>query len=341
MDKNENNFIFLKNFDSIDSSEWESLSRKSKNQSVFQTPEMYNFWETLDNYTPIVYGVKTVDDKLIAIITGIVQTNGNPMIKFFTRRAIFYGGPIIEENGDQQDVFNFLIKNINKNLNSKAIYGEIRNSNDYSSFDAVYKNNGYEYIPYQNYKIDLISENEVFKLLKSEKRRQIRRSIKEGVEFSYDNTAENIRGVYEVIHKIYVEKVKKPLHKLEFFENLCNQKFAGVVALHYQNKIIGGGFFLIDDKSIYDWYRGGLDYDYKHQYPSTIAAWAVIKHGLDNNLETFDFMGAGIKGEAYGVRDFKSQFGGNLVEDGRYNKVFNTSLFKIGKLGLSLLNKVG
>ncbi|MDY7394087.1 peptidoglycan bridge formation glycyltransferase FemA/FemB family protein [Aureibaculum sp. 2210JD6-5] len=340
MDENDNNFIFCKDFESIDKKEWIALYANSSNRNVFQTSEMYTFWKKQDNYSPIAFGVKSKNNGLIAIFTGIIQTNGNKIMKFFTKRAIFYGGPIIDKNVDQSEVFNFLLQNLNKTISSMAIYSEIRNFSDYSNLNDVYINHKYEYIPYQNYKIDLTSEDDVFKLLKSEKRRQIRRSQREGVVISYENSSENIIGVYNVIYKIYKEKVKKPLHKLAFFENLCKQKFASVVALQYQKKIIGGGFFLMDDKCIYDWYRGGLDYDFKHQYPSTLAAWSVIKYGLDNNLQTFDFMGAGIRGEDYGVRDFKSQFGGQLVEDGRYSKVFNSHLFKIGKLGLNILKKL-
>ncbi|WP_117882523.1 lipid II:glycine glycyltransferase FemX [Aureibaculum luteum] len=340
MDENKEKFIFCKDYESIDKAEWIALCSNSANQNIFQIPEMFKFWEAQDNYTPIVFGVKSEDRKLLAVLSGIIQTNGNSIMKLFTRRAIFYGGPILDKSVNQQEVFNFLLKNLNKVISSKAIYGEIRNFSDYSNIRDIYINNNYEYIPYQNYKIDLTSEDEVFKSLKSEKRRQIRRSFREGVQVSYENSSKNIEGVYNVIYKIYKEKVKKPLHDLAFFENLCNQKFGNVVALQFENKIIGGGFILLDNKCIYDWYRGGLDYDFKHQYPSTLAAWAVIKYGLDNKLKTFDFMGAGIKGEDYGVRDFKSQFGGQLVEDGRYNKVFNPNLFKIGKLGLSILKKI-
>ncbi len=52
-------------------------------------------------------------------------------------------------------------------------------------------------------------EDTIFANLTSEKRRQIRRSFKEGVEISYDNNDINIKGVYDIIKGIYVNKVKK------------------------------------------------------------------------------------------------------------------------------------
>ena len=61
-----------------------------------------------------------------------------------------------------------------------------------------------------------------------------------------------------------------------------------------------------------------------------------MEYAVENQFEFIDFMGAGIKGEQYGVREYKLQFGGELVEDGRYTKVLNAFLYFIGKKGLVL-----
>ena len=66
----------------------------------------------------------------------------------------------------------------------------------------------------------------------------------------------------------------------------------------------------------------------------------VIKFAIENNLKMVDFMGAGKPNEDYGVRDFKLQFGGELVEHGRYNNIFNPSLYKIGVLGIKIMSKI-
>ena len=51
-------------------------------------------------------------------------------------------------------------------------------------------------------------------------------------------------------------------------------------------------------------------------------------------------MGAGEPGVPYGVRDFKSEFGGKLVEHGRFLCVKKPLLYKIGVLGVKLLKKI-
>ena len=47
-------------------------------------------------------------------------------------------------------------------------------------------------------------------------------------------------------------------------------------------------------------------------------------------------MGAGQPNVPYGVRNFKAEFGGTLVEHGRFLCVVNPLLFKIGTLGVKI-----
>lgn len=50
-------------------------------------------------------------------------------------------------------------------------------------------------------------------------------------------------------------------------------------------------------------------------------------------------MGAGEPGVPYGVRDFKAEFGGQLVEHGRFIHICKPMLYRIGKLGVKFLKR--
>ena len=310
-----------------------------ENSNVFQSFEMFDFWKSKKNNDPFLFFVESDNGDCLAFCTGVIMSNGISLMKTFTSRAIIFGGPIVIDSENKQDILRFLTLKMSDYLRKKSIYIEVRNFYKDSYIKDVFQHNNWNYKPYQNYIIHLISEDDVFSNIKAEKRRQIRKALREGVEIDYEKSNDNIEGVYNVLLKIYKERVKKPLPNLNFFTSLMMTDSAGLTCIKFENKIIGGGFFLKDENTIYDWYRGGLDFEYKKQFPATMAAWAVIKYGLDNHLKKFDFMGAGLKGEEYGVRKFKSQFGGELVEYGRFLKINNKTVYNIAEKSLKILSR--
>jgi len=69
------------------------------------------------------------------------------------------------------------------------------------------------------------------------------------------------------------------------------------------------------------------------------ARCSPIEFAIDNGLKLVDFMGAGKPDQKYGVRDFKLQFGGDLVEHGRFKQINNKFLYNLGIFGLKILSK--
>jgi lipid II:glycine glycyltransferase (peptidoglycan interpeptide bridge formation enzyme) len=59
-----------------------------------------------------------------------------------------------------------------------------------------------------------------------------------------------------------------------------------------------------------------------------------------NGYKVFDFGGAGIPGKEYGVREFKKQFGGKLVNYGRFEKIYRPAIKKIIFFGLKMHQKI-
>jgi lipid II:glycine glycyltransferase (peptidoglycan interpeptide bridge formation enzyme) len=66
-----------------------------------------------------------------------------------------------------------------------------------------------------------------------------------------------------------------------------------------------------------------------------------MKYACDNGIGMFDMMGAGKAGEQYGVRDFKARFGGRMVEYGRFLRINQPVLYRLGRSGLVLMKKAG
>ena len=107
--------------------------------------------------------------------------------------------------------------------------------------------------------------------------------------------------------------------------------------IKYQNDIVGGIMCPIYKETIYEWFVCGKDGEIKNIYPSVLATWAPIEYAAQNGLEYFDFLGAGKPDDDYGVREFKSKFGGKEISFGRYLRVNNKLLYHVGKTGLNLM----
>ncbi|MCK5221038.1 MAG: peptidoglycan bridge formation glycyltransferase FemA/FemB family protein, partial [Candidatus Aminicenantes bacterium] len=221
-------------------------------------------------------------------------------------------------------------------LKSKSIYIEFRNFNDYGKYKKIFKKHGYEFKSHLNFHVDCSSEAEMFKRISSSKRRQIKNSLKNGAEIIIAKSESEIAQFYDMLKLLYKEKVKKPLPPKEYFINFFRNPVLGKYFLiKYMNKIIGGIMCpILDNRVIYEAYVVGEDRKFKNIYPSILATYAAMDYAAKNGIKIFDFMGAGSADQSYGVREFKSKFGGELNYFGRFERINNRILFIFGRFGL-------
>ncbi|GHT19633.1 hypothetical protein FACS189429_7480 [Bacteroidia bacterium] len=132
--------------------------------------------------------------------------------------------------------------------------------------------------------------------------------------------------------------VSHALFPIEFFVILAQQNYGKIFAVKFGGKIIGGIVLVtLHNKAVYEWFVCGNDKDFRNNYPSVVATWAGIDCALRSGISKFDFMGAGVPHKPYGVREFKSKFGGKQVEFGRFCYVFSPFKYKLGKFGVNFL----
>lgn len=312
--------------------EWEQFTLNHPNGNFFQSPAAFKFFESVRNHEPFVITVSKNDD-LKGVLSGVIIKE--PGIKgYFSRRCIVWGGPICKID----DLYGLLIDELNAYLDGKVIYTEFRNLFDISSLDNVFTNAGYEFEDRINYIVEIESVEENKKKLNKTRRWQINKSLKSSVEIVSPKEMSEVREFYKILSKLFKEKVKKPLPELSFFEQFFLMPDTGKYFLvKFEGKIIGGTMCPIFKDTIYEWYKFSLDSEYKNYFLGVMATWAAIEYAANNALKYFDFMGAGKPDEDYGVREFKSKFGGKEVRYGRYIRINNKMLYKFGKMGLKLM----
>jgi len=314
----------------IDQSQWDELIVSSPTASFFQTKACYDFYASLSFLKPFIYGV-TDDDKLVGLLCGYVISDGNIFKKFFSRRAIVPGGLLLDKS-ISHTALQQLLKHAAHELSRKAIYLEIRNYSDFSGYHAAFESAGFRFREHLNFHVETVSVEAALKQLNSTKRRDIKLSRKEGADWLETNDPEDLKTYYDLLQNLYKTKIKTPLFPLEFFEKLVQLPQAKLFVVKFHGNIIGGSVcVLLPDQSVYEWFVCGLYGQTKNIFPSTLATWAAIEYAASNGYARFDMMGAGKPDEGYGVREFKSKFGGELVEHGRFLYVCKPLLYSLGR----------
>jgi len=271
------------------------------------------------------------------VVQGYVTYSANALKQMLTRRAIVVGGPMLRE--DISDAaLEQLLTAVRNGLKSTAIYIETRNFEDYSRWRPVFERCGFAYKEHLNFHVDTSSLEVMGSHLSKSRKRDIKTTLRDGATAVMNPTIEQVREYYAILKDLYTTKVKTPLSPLSFFEELYKQPDSRFLLVEYQGRIIGGTVCVcLPDKTVYEWYVCGEDGKYDHIFPSSYATYLGLRYAAENGYARFDMMGAGTPQEAYGVRDFKARFGGELVENGRFIHVCKPLLYEVGKLGVKLL----
>ena len=335
-------------YEQIDRNEWSKLVASSSTGTWFQTPEAFEFFESMpDLFRPFVVGVASLQlppkgrrEQLRGVCVGYVTVETSAIKQMMTRRAIIVGGPCLADDCSNEEV-SLLLSTLRQQLSTEAIYIESRNFNDYSRRREAFAKAGFDYQPHLNFHVDTSSVEVVDANLGKSRKRDIRTTIREGVSVIEHPTDEQVCEYYKVLDKLYRTKVKTPLFPLSFFLALNKHKDGRLLLIEYQGHIIGGTVCVEQaNKCVYEWFVCGEDGVYPHVFPSSYATYAGIKYAAEHSCPRFDMMGAGTPDEAYGVRDFKARFGGTEVEHGRFLCITKPILYKIGVLGVKILKKL-
>ena len=318
--------------------------RESRTGTWFQSPEAFDFLSSMPElFHPFCIAIEKSElrvksqelRELRAVCVGYVTRERNKLKQFFTRRAIINGGICCANDATNNEV-EVLLTAVRKQLKSKTIYIETRNFEDYSRWKEAFEAAGFEYKKHLNFHVDCTDKEKMWERLSENRKRQVRKGerlsvIGDGLQ------EEDIREWYEILERLYRTKVKTPLWPVEFFLEAYRQGIGKFLLVKHNNHVIGGSMTVSDRGCVYEWFECGMNAEYKEQYPSVMATWAGMKLAHEMGCARYDMMGAGEPGVPYGVRDFKSEFGGEIVEQGRFLCICEPILYKFGTFVVKLL----
>ena len=328
---------------SPDTKQWSEFVYNHKHGNIFQAPEMAEVYKRTKNYEPITLAV--VDDstdEIHAMLLAVVMREMKGILGSFSTRSIIQGGPLFIEDEKGVTALKVLMEYYDKITRKTAIYTQIRNIWDTSAIYDVLNKTGYEFEEHINFLIDLnCCKEDLFGKLKRDKKRAIKKAKEKEVKVvKEDKTVLPI--FYEILQETY-DKAKLPLANISLFESvfdiLVTNNMADFYMAKYNNTYIAGRITLNYKNVIYDWFACSSQ-EYLSMYPNELIVWHVLEKGIDNGYKVFDFGGAGKPDKGYGVRDFKKQFGGEMVNYGRYCKVHSPAKMKVAERGFKLYKEI-
>ena len=340
--------IKLLTYHDIAPQQWQALIDHSPYATWFQTKEAYEFYAANPaEMTPFAVGIEE-DEHLAGVIVGYTTQEKNPIKQILTCRSIIIGGPLLDEHISDVALCSLLsavaqcpasrlIASSPHRL-IKPIYIESRNFHDYSKWRNIFEANGFAYQPHLNFHVDTTSIDHAQNNIGKHRWRYIRLSMRDGATIVANPTIEQVRAFYTILQELYRTKVRTPLWSWEFFEQLYHVENARYILVELDGKIVGGtACVCLPGKAVYEWYACGLDDCRDDIRPLSVAIWGEMQYAAENGYPLFDFMGAGSPDQPYGVRDFKAEFGGELVEHGRFLCIRKPLLYWVGKMGVKWL----
>lgn len=331
---------FVTDFKLIDRDEWSAFINKHPKGSVFQTPEMFICYLRTPNCYPIIIAAY-VDNVLSGILVSTILREKGAINRFFSKRAIIQSGPIVIN--DEKVILELLLERYLRTIPRDVIYTQIRNQFDVLNRCDSFREYGFIFKPHLNYLVHLDSVDNIWGRIGKGRKQQIRKAIRKQMYVticcSEDLTDEKVHAGYDVISEVY-RNAKLPLTGIEQILEARNLKLLVAFFVHTpEGTIAGCRFALKFNKTLYGWYAGSYK-EYYSMYPNDLLIWETLRWAHLNDYNIFDYGGAGDPNKEYGVRDFKAQVGGQLVDFGRFEKVHRPLMKFIGAIGFSIYRKL-
>lgn len=298
--------------------EWLDFLQRQKGACVFQSPLMFRVFQGASGYAPELVAVRS-GEGVDSLLVSVAVSSLGPVPTQFNSRAVILGGPV-----GKPDLIPVLLAVHDAIMRKRALFCQIRNIG--TSVPRVpFENSGYRWEDHINYVVDLtVGEHAVFQAMSRNRRRNVMKAEGAGTTI-LRLTNRDCDRVYKVLQHTY-RRAHVPLAEPSLFESafriLAPKGALWAMGLERGREICAVRLVLKWNGYLYDWYAGSTD-EGREVHGDELLVWQMLKDGIQAGCETFDFGGAGRPGEPYGPGEFKRQFGGTMLNPGRFEKVYH------------------
>ena len=328
---------------SIDEKKWGEFVRNHEQGSIFQTPEMAEVYGQTKNYDPNLVAALNANDEIKALVLGSIITEKGGFLSGLSTRSVIKGGPLFTGDELGRSAFKHVMAGYDTGVGKKALYTEIRALHDLSESASLMKESGYVFEDHFNAFIKLNQPVEtIWDGLKKDKRRGIRKAQKSGITIESIERRNEVETAYGLIKETYAS-AKVPLVDISFFESLYDvllpKGMAEIVFAKYNGEYIAVQVVLLYNGTITALYTGSIR-GYLPLHPGDLLIWHFLEYGAENGYRLFDFGGGGSPNKNENLRNYKSRFGAEFPNHGRYKKIYSPIKMKVAEKGFIIYQRL-
>jgi lipid II:glycine glycyltransferase (peptidoglycan interpeptide bridge formation enzyme) len=320
---------------------------ENTNTSIFQTLEIAEVYKKNENCTPLILVAIDEDtEELVASLLAKILAEKSGFLSSFSRHSTIRGGPIFRDDKESISATAQLLQHYNEIIKKEALYSRIYPLNDIPQIVPAFRDSGYEHEDWQNFSLRIdIPIGGIWAQLKKSRKYGINRAKKKGVIIEEMKDKELLPVFYNLLQETYRVR-NNPLEDIINFEatfdSLVPKNMAKFFIAKYADRYIAALLILLYKGVAYEWYIGSSK---KREdllvYPNDLIVWHAIESCSNNGLHTFDFGGGGLPSETdAGWVKFKKEFGGSMVNYGRYTKTHQPTKLKFAMKMFKLYKKI-
>jgi lipid II:glycine glycyltransferase (peptidoglycan interpeptide bridge formation enzyme) len=323
----------MKIVDSLDPESWSAFVLRHPKGSVFHTPEMFEVFRKTRHYTPLLLAALDDDGKILALLISVKVQTLPGILAALSSRAILFAEPISCNSEDGTAALQVIVKEHDRRMRHKVLFTEVRPLYQQSRERLALEACGYEHARYLNYINDLRKgPEEMLQCMTKNARRDVRKGQRQGLTPEDATSISGVDEVYPLLQETFA-LARVPLASKELFVNALNvlspRNMIRLFVVRLEGRPVAGSIVLCHRETVFFWYAGMARL--KNICSMEVLYFEMLQWGHTRQYTTFDAGGAGWPDKPYGVREFKAKFGGELVDYGRYRKIYSPLKFAVAE----------
>ena len=319
----------------VSESSWMDFVYECPGFNLFQSPAFYHVLERTRGYRPHVL-TSSKDGTIQAVLVSVLVSYLHIKFNRFVTSALILGGPLGEPA-----FFPALLEAHDSIASRGAVLSQIRNVHPPESRETI-TNSGYVWTDQLDYVIDLRKDEEDLLRAMSKSRRKNLSIADESDLHAVQLSARDKDEIYAVLRQTY-SRAGIPLADRSLFDSaldaLPRSGDLWAVGARHVNDLCALRLVLRWKDWLFDWYAGSTDVG-RRLHADEWLLWRILRDGIKEGCHTFIFGGAGEPDKPYGPREFKRRFGGEMVNPGRFEKVYHPVMLRGAEFGYRVWRKL-